>query len=515
MASHNPEHFRLSRVLRSAGAPAVVAPTSVGRRAFLAGAAAFALAGPARSQNGVANGSQRVGKDVGIVGAGLAGLVCAERLQAAGTVATLYEASDRVGGRQWSLQNFHKGIHIERGGELIDTGHKTMIAYANRFGLALESYRTNPGEEFFHFFGRRWSEAEVVDAFRAFVPAMKDDVRKLSGSTTAFSSTDYDRLIDNTSLRDYLISRGAPPLVRASIEEAYLGEYGRETTEQSALNFLYFMRASNQSTFEPFGVSDERYHVRDGNDRIANGIAVGLAKAPQFGHRLVRVRKLADGRVELTFQIGNRTVVRTHDIVVLAVPFSVLRTVDLDASLALPAGKVKAIRELGYGDNAKMMVAFEGRPWSALGGNGAAYSDLPSFQVCWETNHTNAGADRGVLVDYSGGVRGAALDPSRTSNEAELFLTDADQVFTGSKARATRVAGKPVAHLEHWPSNPLSRGSYTCYRPGQFSTIAGWESVPVGNLHFAGEHANSFYEWQGFMEGACLSGIQTAAGILA
>jgi len=24
---------------------------------------------------------------------------------------------------------------------------------------------------------------------------------------------------------------------------------------------------------------------------------------------------------------------------------------------------------------------------------------------------------------------------------------------------------------------------------------------------FAGEHTNSFYEWQGFMEGACLSGI--------
>ena len=32
--------------------------------------------------------------------------------------------------------------------------------------------------------------------------------------------------------------------------------------------------------------------------------------------------------------------------------------------------------------------------------------------------------------------------------------------------------------------------------------------------HFAGEHANSFYGWQGFMEGAALSGIQTAREIL-
>jgi hypothetical protein len=55
---------------------------------------------------------------------------------------------------------------------------------------------------------------------------------------------------------------------------------------------------------------------------------------------------------------------------------------------------------------------------------------------------------------------------------------------------------------------------YTCYRPGQFTTIAGHEGTSVGNVHFAGEHTNSFYEWQGFMEGAALSGIDVAARIL-
>jgi monoamine oxidase len=70
-----------------------------------------------------------------------------------------------------------------------------------------------------------------------------------------------------------------------------------------------------------------------------------------------------------------------------------------------------------------------------------------------------------------------------------------------------------VAHLEHWPSNPLTLGSYTCYRPGQFTTMAGLEGMPVENLYFAGEHANSFYESQGFMEGAALSGLDVAAAI--
>ena len=65
-----------------------------------------------------------------------------------------------------------------------------------------------------------------------------------------------------------------------------------------------------------------------------------------------------------------------------------------------------------------------------------------------------------------------------------------------------------------WPNGALTKGSYTCSRPGQFTTIAGLEAQPVGNLHFAGEHTNSFYEWQGFMEGACLSGIAAAAALL-
>jgi monoamine oxidase len=36
----------------------------------------------------------------------------------------------------------------------------------------------------------------------------------------------------------------------------------------------------------------------------------------------------------------------------------------------------------------------------------------------------------------------------------------------------------------------------------------------VGNIYFAGEHTDSFYEWQGFMEGALRSGIAAAKAIL-
>jgi monoamine oxidase len=43
----------------------------------------------------------------------------------------------------------------------------------------------------------------------------------------------------------------------------------------------------------------------------------------------------------------------------------------------------------------------------------------------------------------------------------------------------------------------------------------GNEGKSVGNLYFAGEHCDSFYDQQGFMEGALNSGIATAAALLA
>ena len=43
----------------------------------------------------------------------------------------------------------------------------------------------------------------------------------------------------------------------------------------------------------------------------------------------------------------------------------------------------------------------------------------------------------------------------------------------------------------------------------------GLTAEPAGLLKFAGEHTDSFYSWQGYMEGACLSGVRAAGEVLA
>jgi monoamine oxidase len=115
---------RLTRreLLRRAGAAGAVA----------AGAGTFgALAAEARGA---------VAPRIAIVGAGLAGLAAAHTLRRAGYAAEVYEASDRVGGRCWTIRGeFADGQIAEHGGELIDQGHTQIRQLAQSFGLKLDN----------------------------------------------------------------------------------------------------------------------------------------------------------------------------------------------------------------------------------------------------------------------------------------------------------------------------------------------------------------------------------------
>lgn len=485
--------------------------SSISRRTFLT---AMGVAGAAMSPLGALAARQSGGPRIAIIGGGLSGLACADRLKAKGYTARIYEASARLGGRCFSNRTLVPGMVAENGGEFIDTGHKTMLAYANEFNLARESVVRGAGEETFYFAGRKWSEAEVVDEFRAVVANMQADLRSITGSASFYSSNQADRDLDNTDLASYFAARcDGHPLIEAILNEAYLAEYGLETSEQSTLNFLGFMRLNKQSKFEPFGASDERFHLIGGNDGVVQGLAAKLAGQVSTGAKLTRLGKNAAGEFLLYFNGSN--VPEKADAVVLTVPFTVLRGVQLDASLGLSADKRRAIDTLGYGMNAKTMVAFTSRYWETqFGASGTTYTDLANVQTVWETNRANA-VSRGILTDYASGTRGAGLSPNQVQQQVNAFLNDLDVVFPGIKARAVKNGSNVVAHLEHWPSNPLTLGSYTCYKPGQFTGIEGLSGEAVGTLKFAGEHADSFYSWQGYMEGACLSGIRAANEVLA
>jgi monoamine oxidase len=204
---------------------------------------------------------------------------------------------------------------------------------------------------------------------------------------------------------------------------------------------------------------------------------------------------------------------------VLAIPATVIRTrVALDASLGIAPQTRAAISGLLYGDNTKTMFQFgSNEPFAALGGDGTAYAADPmlqNVQVAFPAKTSAPGADpaRPVVVDYGFGERGRRLptvDPDGTG-----FLNGYDVIFPGAAAAAVPLLNGQGFARAHWPSEPNALGSYTCNQPGYFTTMEGWLGEPAGNLTFAGEHTDSFHNFQGFIEGAAVSGVRAAEYLL-
>jgi hypothetical protein len=73
-----------------------------------------------------------------VVGAGFAGLACADTLVHGGANVIVLEATARPGGRVRTDRSFIPGDSVELGGEWIGRNHPTWLAYAQEFNLRLE-----------------------------------------------------------------------------------------------------------------------------------------------------------------------------------------------------------------------------------------------------------------------------------------------------------------------------------------------------------------------------------------
>ena len=502
-------HLRSSR---AAGIPLsevveLEAERARSRRQFLKGiaAAGAALALPSFAEANDATTSSRQ-PVVAIIGGGTAGLHCAYLLKKKGIRATVYEATTRTGGRMFSDRStFAANSQVcELGGELIDTGHKTMRRLAKDFGLTLEDKRQDsPGlTDLVGFFnGRNVPYSELLNVFAPIAAAIDDSLATLTVPVKGISYADPNggEWIDNLSLTQWLDREGISGIGRELVEVAHVIEWGLDAHVMNCYDMLGLISTSTRK-IELFGDSDERFHVSGGNDQIPRKLAEGINGQIETGRVLQRVTERADGRYLVSFS-GGVDVVADH--VVSAIPFNLLREIDLQVQL--PQLKRTAINELGYGQNTKCMTGYASRPWRTQGSNGESYSDL-AYQNSWDTTQMQSGA-QGILTEYTGGSVAVAAGDGSTSAHATDFVRQIDRVYPGCAAaydsKAVRMA---------WDRMPFNRASYSAYTVGQYVKFAGTEGDRVGNFHFAGEHTD--FDNQGYMEGAAVSGARVAQEIL-
>lgn len=480
----------LSTIASAAARLAVQDPPVVSRRTFLG-----AVALPAQSPGSVV-----------IVGAGLAGLTCAYRLRQAGIAATLYDANTRLGGRCWTLTGaFDDNQVVERGGELIDQSHTAIRHLCQELRLDLDNLlaaEPNGTEPFYYFNGAPYPYKDTVADLKSIWKKLKSDLSAAGYPTTYYQSTARGRVLDSMSIIDWLnesVPGGAASKLGQLLDVAYNIEYGEESAKQSALNLIYLLGYSGPGQLRIFGHSNEKYHVRGGNSQIVSRLGAPLAPSIRAGYALTAITRTSNGGYTLTFRVNNHNEQVTADRVVLALPFSILRTLDY-AGAGFSPRKALAIQEQGMGANAKLHLQFRSRQWNTLGNNGDSYSST-GYQVSWEATRAQPGAS-GILVNYTGG--NIARQAGATS--PQTALSRMEPVMPGLTAQWN---GK--WQLQDWPANPLTRGAYSFWKPGQYQSFAGVEGEIDGNCHFCGEHTS--LDFQGYLNGAVETGERAAAEV--
>ncbi len=272
-------------------------------------------------------------------------------------------------------------------------------------------------------------------------------------------------------------------------------EYGLDVGRLSAISMLI--------AFGPFGVeSDERFHVHGGNDQLAWGMAERLPPGTlQLDRPLTALRRRGSSYA-LSFA-GTATEARA-DVVVLCLPFTALRRVDLERS-GLGTRKRRCIEELGMGTNAKLLLQFPrhldryGRRW-----NGEFYDE----QIDTWCSSTDERGRPSLLTVFSGGDYGAGQRGPTAHGPAPAGRVRA-ALGRISRAVPELDDGPPGdAWLDHWASDPWTHGSYAAYEPGQYTRYWGFVGRPEGRVLFGGEH--TCQSAQGFLEGAVRSGERCA-----
>ncbi|MFD9301955.1 flavin monoamine oxidase family protein [Streptomyces sp. NPDC060048] len=468
------------RVLGAAGAMAVAAALPGGLLFPRDAAAATGAAAPR----------------IVIVGAGLAGLRCAHRLwnRANPLATTVYEAdTTHIGGRCWSLRGFFSGgaVH-EHGGSFISSTDSAVLGLAHVLGLRRElagGGALNAGDYAARIDGVSYPGLEQQDDWIAAAYDAFSASYAAAGTARYDSHTPEAYRLDHLSCLEYLDEVGLAPGSRlGQLVRSLQLQSGGEPAEASALGMIGFLGAS--SVFAGGGF-DEKYHLVGGNDQLVSGMAAQLpAGTVRQGHELVALRRKGDGSYTCTFDRGGNTVTVAADHVVLALPFSTLRDVDLSGA-GLSARKLTAIRQQGMGQNAKLVTELSAKPWPGLGYNGISNTGPLGYQAAWDGSVAlGPNGSPALLVGFPGGntardtLTGAAHGPAPAA-DVDWFLSQVEHVYPGTRAAFT---GK--AYEDHWSRAPWQRGAYQYYKVGQYTSMAGCEGLQEGRIHFAGEHTD-------------------------
>jgi monoamine oxidase len=470
-----------------------------------------------------------------IVGSGIAGLGCAYQLwRQHGISAQVYEYNTRPGGRIKTLRGFFDDHQlVEEHAEFINPEHTKTLALAKSFGLTLDNTDkypagSHPHSETLRFGNRPWSQEALNTDWHDWAWELFHNAAfKIAPWPVLYNSYTPGALeFDHMSVTEWIdnyIPGGVNSDFGALCVSAVLDEFGGPPEEESALNLVYLLGQddSTPNNFQPhkrpaLGGANEKWHIHGGTDLLISGLIDRLpAGTVSLGEKLVALRTSADRGFVCSFESDGSTHDVTADHVVLALPFTTLRLVDLKGvSQTISPIHMRAIDEEPLGSNSKFFVQCDTRVWNTVDHvTGNAYCGA-IVEGAWDATVYQPGS-AGVIAALPGGTdalnwgsRFGLTDYEGKPPQAMLnaFLDDFNVLFPGVKESFN---GK--SFFVWSTGDPHILGAYSYLKVGQYTSFNGIQGQREENLHFAGEHTS--VNFQGYVEGGLRSGYRCATEV--
>jgi len=435
---------------------------------------------------------------IAIIGAGLAGLTAAYRLNQKGYNVQVYEARERPGGRV--LTAYIGDDCEELGGKNFNDGGEPTHSLSLIEELGLEPHISTI--TFNPLYVRQNDSFSIFEALKKFnEPENFPEVMEKTAQQCRTLQDVIDTTFKDPDLRQ---------LFTGSMK-SYEGSAPRQL-DAACYDSLQMIYELFQESRQKAAEGDKRYYtllsIKGGNAKLPLALAEKLKDKVHYGKILTSLQQ-KDGNLLLTLN-GTETVVFDH--ILLTVPCSVFKAINFHGTI--PPERLNLIQSVQYGSNAKILLSYVQTPPKN------EFIISPSL-VSWPNEQDT------VRTLYCGSEFGK-LDDQNVLPFLEDGLRVLHTVFphiplksmTLSTAQDAQFVSYNEAVYKSWIYDPYSKGSYTNRAPGtaewlnETITMQG-EGVrkafsPIHDkIFFAGEHTTTL-ETLGTMEGAVESGERMA-----
>jgi monoamine oxidase len=440
--------------------------------------------------------------DVIVLGAGLAGLNAALLLEEFGMRVRVLEASPRIGGRLYTLDDV--AGKPEAGGNQIGTAYARTLDTAIKLGLKLEPNARSPllreDRVVLAIGGKRYSLAEwgkadanpMPEALRALPPDRV--LSRIIGPSPLESITawrDQKHAALDVPVTQLLATKNLKAEA-LSLMDATNG-LGDTLDATSLLNLYY----SQTNLAEILKIKGPVQNIVGGNQRLPEAMARALKGDVVLNARVTAVESSARGVAVKTVD-GRRFQAR---FLVCALPLPAMRRIRFVPGL--PKLHADAVASAAYGKVTQVHLEVTRPFWGDDGLAPYIWSDGALERVFPQDSRGDGNPPSLIVwVNGAGCASWDALDDAAFGARA---LAELEKVLPASKG-AVKLA-KRIA----WHQSPLAGGSWINWAPGEMTRFAHHLANPLGRIHFAGEHTGQTLRG---MEAAMESGERAATEIL-